>query len=86
MEELVLLKFYTTQSNPKIQYSPIKIPTAFFTEIENSYGTTKDLEIAEVLLSKNKARGITFPDFKLYYEATVIKAVWYWDKSRHRDQ
>ena len=54
---------------------PIKIPTAFFTEIENSYGTTKDLEIAEVLLSKNKARGITFPDFELYYEATVIKAV-----------
>ena len=63
---------------------------AFFTEIEKNYpkmhmDPQKTLN-SQSNLEKEQNWGFTIPEWKLYHNAIVIKAVWYWHKNRHIDE
>ena len=81
----------TTKCNLQFQCNPYQITNDIFyrTRKKNWQFIWKHIrpQIAKAILrKKNGAGGISLPDFRLYYKATLIKTVWYWHKNRNIDQ
>ena len=70
---------------------PIKLPTAFFTELGQKncticMETQKTTNRQSNLEKEKQSQRNQAPGLQKVYKATVIKTVWYWHKNRNIDQ
>lgn len=50
--------------------------------MSNVYGPQKTPTAKAVLRKRNEARGVTLPDFKLYYRTMITKPALCWQETR----
>ena len=77
------------QTDLQIQFTSIRISASFFVEndrliLEFTRNWKGSRTVKTILKQKNKVEELTTPNFKTYYQATVIKTVWSWHKDRHQ--
>ena len=78
---------YGESGNLHVQFNPYENTMSFFTELEQlilRFVLSQKISRIDrgILRKKTNARCIRVPDFKLYYEAVIIKTVRNWHKQR----
>ena len=75
---------------PNLMYifkeTTVKIPASYFVDISKFILGNRPRIANTILKEKNKIGGLSLPNVKTYYKATVIKTLWYWCQNRQKDQ
>lgn len=89
LKDLIMLTCPYYPKTHRFSVIPIEINMTFFKNrnrkaILKFIWNHKISQMAKAMLRKNKGRGITLPDFKMYYKAIVVKTERYWNENTYR--